>query len=54
MLNLGGRGHASPEKFLKMNAKVLQFYVVLVKEYAYIWHAILAAYNILAMHSYLR
>jgi len=46
-------GHA-PEKFLKMNPKMLQFYAVLVKEYAYIWHAILAKYNILAMYSYLR
>jgi len=43
-----------PEKFLKVNAKMLQFYAVLVKKYAYIWHAILAAYNILAMYSYLR
>ena len=33
---------------------MLQFYAVLVKEYAYIWHAMLAAYNILAMYSFLR
>jgi len=39
-----------PRKFLRMNAKMLQFYAVLVKKYAYIWHAILAGYNILAIH----
>jgi len=42
-------GHAPPQKIL--NAKMLQFWQ---KKYAYIWHAILAAYNILAMYSYLR
>jgi len=51
----GGLGACPPpRKFLKMNVKMLQFYAVLVKKYAYILHAILAAHNILAMYSYLR
>jgi len=49
-----GSGGMPPRKIFKNECQNTAILCGFGEKYAYIWHAILAAYNILAMHSYLR